>query len=163
MKVHCGKYGFYESIDYTKSRLKNGEEKEVVKTYMAHHQGLILLSINNFINNKILIERFYENPEIEAIDILLQERMPQKAIVTKEKKEKVEKLKIRDYQNYSERVYTKVNKDMPTSNVISTGSSGAITLIVFNFILPTVFVVLIQSGAKTTFPSSFFSILALII
>ena len=96
---------------------------------MAHHQGLILLSINNLVNNKILIDRFYENPEIEAIDILLQERMPQKAIVTKEKKEKIEKLKIIDYQNYSERVYTKVNKDIPISNVISNGNYMSLSLV----------------------------------
>ena len=123
-----GKYGFYESVDYTTSRLKSNETKQIVKTYMAHHQGLILLSINNLINNKILINRFYENPEIEAIDILLQERMPQKAIVTKEKKEKVEKLKIKDYENYSERIYTKINKDIPISNVISNGTYTVVSL-----------------------------------
>ena len=40
MKERCGKYGFYESIDYTKSRLKNGEEKEVVKTEeKVMHEG----------------------------------------------------------------------------------------------------------------------------
>ena len=44
------KYGFYESIDYTLSRLKYGKKYETVKTYMAHHQGLSLLSINNLIN-----------------------------------------------------------------------------------------------------------------
>lgn len=38
----------YEAIDYTKSRLKENEKKEVVKTFMAHHQALILISINNF-------------------------------------------------------------------------------------------------------------------
>ena len=71
--VQDGKYGFYESVDYTRRRLKKGEEKEVVKTYMAHHQGLILLSINNAINNNILQKRFDKNPEIQAVDILLQE------------------------------------------------------------------------------------------
>ena len=45
-----GKYGFYESIDYTPTRLKKGEKYALVKTYMAHHQGLSLLSINNLIN-----------------------------------------------------------------------------------------------------------------
>ena len=54
---------------------------------MAHHQGLILLSVNNLINNNILPERFMANPEMKAIDILLQERMPESLIVTKEKKE----------------------------------------------------------------------------
>ena len=57
---------------------------------MAHHQGLSLLSINNLINKNILVKRFMKNPEIEGIKILLQERMPEKAIITKEKKEKIE-------------------------------------------------------------------------
>jgi len=48
------KYGFYEAIDYTISRLKHGKKYETVKTYMAHHQALSLLSINNFINKKYL-------------------------------------------------------------------------------------------------------------
>ena len=91
-----GEYGFYESIDYTISRLPYGKTYEPVKTYMAHHQGLILLSLNNLINDKILIKRFSKNPEIEAVDILLQERMPEKAIITKETKEKVQKLKMQN-------------------------------------------------------------------
>ena len=117
-----GKYGFYESIDYTMDRLKYGKSYEVVKTYMAHHQGLILLSINNLINNNILVKRFNNNPEIEAVDILLQERMPEKAIITKEKKEKVQRLKMQMLDNYSERVYTKQNTNLNISNVISNGN-----------------------------------------
>lgn len=116
-----GKYGFYESIDYTASRLKPNEKRRVVKTYMAHHQGLILLSINNVINKNVLVQRFMSNPEIEAVDILLQERMPKKAIVTKEKKEKIEKIKLKDYQNYAERVYAKPNAILKRLNVISNG------------------------------------------
>ena len=38
-----GKYGLYESIDFTPERLRKNKKYEVVKTYMAHHQGLILL------------------------------------------------------------------------------------------------------------------------
>ncbi len=117
-----GEYGFYESIDYTISRLKYGNKYEVVKTYMAHHQALSLLSINNFINNNILVKRFMDNPEIEAIDILLQERIPEKAIITKEKKEKIQKVKPKDYQNYMELVYTKIEENLNKSNVISNGS-----------------------------------------
>ena len=85
------KYGFYESIDYTPSRVEKGKKYSIVKTYMAHHQGLILLSIDNLVKNNIFQNRFFENPEIEAVDILLQERMPDNVIITKEKKEKVEK------------------------------------------------------------------------
>ena len=95
-----GKYGMYEAIDYTKSRLKENEKKEVVKTFMAHHQALILISINNFFHKNIIQQRFSKNPEIEATEILLQERMPEDIIITKEKKEVPEKLKYKDYESY---------------------------------------------------------------
>ncbi len=114
-----GEYGFYEAIDYTPSRLRNKQGYEVVKTYMAHHQGLILLSINNLINNNILQERFMGNPNIKAVDILLQERMPEDVIITKEKKEKVQKLKNVHYDNYTEKIFTKLNYHLNNYNVIS--------------------------------------------
>ena len=112
-----GKYGFYEAIDYTILRLKKGEKKAVVKTYMAHHQGLILNSINNYLNNFILRKRFNENPEISAVNVLLEERMPVQMIITKEEKEKPEKIKDRQDIGYVERNIEK-NKDR-SINVIS--------------------------------------------
>ena len=113
------KFGFYESIDFTPERVEKGQNSSVVKTYMAHHQALILLSINNLFNNKILQKRFMENPEIEAVSILLQETMPETSIITKEKKEKVEKLKYKDYENYIKTTYSKIDERIITGNVIS--------------------------------------------
>ena len=113
------KYGFYESLDLTPSRQKRGETSSVVSTYMAHHQALILLSINNLINNNIFQKRFMQNPEIEAVSILLQERMPETFIITKEEKESPPKLKYQDYENYAEVTYDKVNEDLVRSNVVS--------------------------------------------
>ena len=112
------KYGFYESIDYTPTRLRKNETKAIVKTYMAHHHGLILLSINNLMNNNIVQKRFVQNPEIEAVDILLQERMPENIIITKEEKEKVEKIKYIDYENATQREITKINTKLNNVNVI---------------------------------------------
>ena len=113
------KFGFYESIDYTPERVEKGKTSSVVKTYMAHHQGLILLSINNLFNNQILQKRFIENPEMEAVSILLQETMPEFSIITKENKEKVEKLKYTDYENYIQTTYTNIDERLITGNVIS--------------------------------------------
>ena len=112
------KYGFYESIDYTPERLAKGQISEPVKTYMAHHQALILLSINNFFNNQIFQKRFMQNPEIEAVSILLQERMPETFIVTKENKQKPEKIKYQDYENYSVRQYNKIDERIIRGNII---------------------------------------------
>ena len=91
-----GKYGFYESIDYK-------PKKAINKTFMAHHQGLILTSIDNLLNNNIFQERFMQNPEMEGVEILLEERMPDNVIIAKEKKEKVEKIKYKDYNEYTQR------------------------------------------------------------
>ena len=56
---------------------------------------------------------------IEATAILLQERMPEKAIITKEDKEKVEKLKYKDYENYIQETYNKIDERIVRGNVIS--------------------------------------------
>ena len=116
------KYGFYESIDYTSNRLKQGEKYAIVKTYMAHHQGLILNSINNYLNNNILQKRFNDNPEIEAVQILLQERMPLDFILTKEKKQKPERPKSIFDSGYIETVFDKPSKLDLKYNVISNGN-----------------------------------------
>ncbi|MGE5461770.1 MAG: glucoamylase family protein, partial [Syntrophothermus sp.] len=45
-------YGLYESVDFTHERLKMGEEYAIIQSYMAHHQGMILLSLYNQLNHK---------------------------------------------------------------------------------------------------------------
>ena len=113
------KYGFYESIDYTLTRLKKGQKSAVVKTYMAHHQGLILLSIDNLFNNNIMQNRFMENPEIKSVEILLEERMPENVIVTKTEKEKVKRIKNVDYETYRIREIHKPYEKIRSINAIS--------------------------------------------
>lgn len=113
------KYGFYEAIDYTPDRLMKDKKYEIVKTYMAHHQALILLSINNLLNNNIMQKRFFDNPELQAIDILLQEKMPENVIITKEKKETVEKIKYNGYENYIVRTISQIDERMNQLNVIA--------------------------------------------
>lgn len=112
-----GKYGLYEAMDFTPERVR--EKFEVVKTYMAHHQGLILLSLNNLFHQKILQKRFMKNPEMQAIHILLEEKMPENMILTKEEKEKVEKIKYIDYEDYQQRSYSKIQPELNISNVIA--------------------------------------------
>lgn len=121
-----GRYGFYESIDFTSSRLKRGEKNAVIKTYMAHHQGLILLSINNLFNTNILQKRFMANPEIGAVEILLEERMPENVIITKEQKEKVEKVKNIDYETYLVREFNKPYDKLASINLISSNDYSII-------------------------------------
>ncbi|MDD2627829.1 MAG: glucoamylase family protein [Clostridia bacterium] len=69
-------YGFYEAIDFTKAHIGKNKKYEVVKTYMAHHQGMILTAINNYLNKNIVQKRFHSDPDIKAASILLKERVP---------------------------------------------------------------------------------------
>lgn len=71
-----GEFGFYEAVDYTPDRLGAEERSHVVKSFLAHHQGMSLVSINNLLNNEIFRERFHSNPAIKSIELLLQERFP---------------------------------------------------------------------------------------
>ncbi|MDR1391630.1 MAG: hypothetical protein LBJ09_00335 [Clostridiales bacterium] len=71
-----GKYGLYEAIDYTKTRMPKGCKQKIIKSFMAHHQGMSLLSIDNFINKNIMQKRFGNDPKIKAIKELLEERIP---------------------------------------------------------------------------------------
>ncbi|PKN95371.1 MAG: cellobiose phosphorylase [Chloroflexi bacterium HGW-Chloroflexi-6] len=72
----CGEYGLYESIDFTASRMGAGQEYAIVRSYMAHHQGMCLLALNNFLMGNKMIRRFHADPRIKNVELLLQEQTP---------------------------------------------------------------------------------------
>ena len=71
-----GKYGFYEAIDYTPSRLPRGQSSAVVRSFMAHHQGMSLLSLAYLLLDRPMQKRFESDPLFQATTLLLQERIP---------------------------------------------------------------------------------------
>ncbi len=73
---HQGAYGMVEAVDYTPSRLPPGTTSVAVKQYMAHHQGMSLLSFEHFLLNKPMQQRFLSEPTFRSADLLLQERVP---------------------------------------------------------------------------------------
>lgn len=68
-----GKYGMYEAVDYSSD--SEGRPK-IVKSFMAHHQGMSICAVNNVINNNIIIRRFMNIPQVRAFEQLLFENMP---------------------------------------------------------------------------------------
>ena len=80
-RVRAGRYGFREALDYTPRRLPSGASVAVVKSYMAHHQGMTLVALGNVVNDDSMVERFHADPIVEATELLLQERMPRNALV----------------------------------------------------------------------------------
>ncbi|MEI7685428.1 MAG: glucoamylase family protein, partial [Planctomycetota bacterium] len=71
-----GAFGMYEAIDYTPSRLPPGESRVTVRQFMAHHQGMSLLSLAYVLLDKPMQRRFEADPMLRAADLLLQERIP---------------------------------------------------------------------------------------
>jgi cyclic beta-1,2-glucan synthetase len=73
---YLGLYGFYEAVDYTPSRLSRDETSATVQSFMAHHQGMSLLSLAYVLLDRPMQRRFMANPIFQAADLLLQERVP---------------------------------------------------------------------------------------
>jgi cyclic beta-1,2-glucan synthetase len=71
-----GPFGFYEAIDFTPDRLRRGERCRVIKSYMAHHQGMGLCAITNRLLNDVHCRRLHAEPAVKAVELLLQERVP---------------------------------------------------------------------------------------
>ncbi len=53
-----GKWGFYEAIDYTPARMPRGQSEVIIKSYMAHHQGMSLLSLAYLLLDQPMQRRF---------------------------------------------------------------------------------------------------------
>ncbi len=71
-----GTYGLFEALDLHPDRVAEGKPFEVVRSYMAHHQGMILLALDNFLNGQPMVARFHANQMVEAGELLLNERAP---------------------------------------------------------------------------------------
>lgn len=75
-----GNYGFYEAIDYTPSRLPRRQTSAVIRSYMAHHQGMSLLALTYLLLDRPMQQRFTADPLLQANRLLLQERIPKASL-----------------------------------------------------------------------------------
>ncbi|MDD4238242.1 MAG: glucoamylase family protein [Desulfotomaculaceae bacterium] len=71
-----GEYGYFEAIDFTSERLPKDQTSIVIKSFMAHHQGMSLLALANLLAPKKIYERFHSDRRVQAAELLLQERIP---------------------------------------------------------------------------------------
>lgn len=71
-----GRYGFFEALDFTPSRLGGGPAPMLVRSYMAHHHGMTIAAIANALLDDALVRWFHADPRIQTVDLLLNERIP---------------------------------------------------------------------------------------
>ena len=84
-----GRYGFYEALDFTRARLPDGAEVAIVRSFMAHHQGMTIVAIANALQDGRMRSRFHREPMIQAAELLLQERIPRNVAVAHPRAEEV--------------------------------------------------------------------------
>ena len=116
-----GEYGFYEAVDYTPSRADHDGLRAVVRSYMAHHQGMSLLSLAYVLQDRPMQRRFLADPMFKATELLLQERVP-KAVPFLYDTEVTGLLRKTEESDALSRVFTTPDTPAPETHLLSNGS-----------------------------------------
>ncbi len=118
-----GKYGFYEALDYTPSRLPGGKSVAIVRTYMAHHQGMTVVAIANALHDGAMSSRFHSEPIVQATELLLQERTPRGVAVARPRTEEVNAAaNVRDLIPPIQRRFHSPHDLVPGTQILSNGN-----------------------------------------
>ncbi len=115
------RYGFYEAIDYTPSRLPPGQSSAVVRSFMAHHQGMSLLSLAHLLLDRPMQKRFESDPLFQATMLLLQERIPKKTAFYAYTTELSEHHMVSKVQETPIRVFSSPDTPNPEVQLLSNG------------------------------------------
>ena len=117
-----GPYGFYEALDFTRERVPEGQNVVIIMAYMAHHQGMSLVSIDNVLNENIMRRRFHREPQMQSAQLLLQERTPRNIPVVRPRAYEVHTdLHVKDYVEPIMRRYHTPHLPIPPAHLLSNG------------------------------------------
>ena len=70
-----GRYGLIESLDFGPVDSAT-RTPTLVRTYMSHHQGMIMVAAANHLLADRMVERLHTDPEIASVELLLHEQIP---------------------------------------------------------------------------------------
>ncbi|MBA3581269.1 MAG: cyclic beta 1-2 glucan synthetase [Gammaproteobacteria bacterium] len=110
-----GRYGMYEAIDYTPSRLIRGKTSAIVRSFMAHHQGMSLLALAFRLLGQPMQRRFESDPLLQSALLLLQERTPKISIFQPHIDEHAEGSAM--FEEGKTSAHTPIGADTPTPEV----------------------------------------------
>ena len=117
-----GRYGWYEALDYTPSRVPEGEEVAIVRAYMAHHQGMTVVAIANALQDGIMRARFHAEPMVQATELLLQERPSRDIVVARPRADEVKAAaRIRELIPPMLRRFRSPHGAVPRTHLLSNG------------------------------------------
>jgi cellobiose phosphorylase len=116
-----GRYGFYEAIDYTASRLPRGQSHAVIRSFMVHHQGMGLLALDYLLNDRPMQRRFESDPLLQSTLLVLQERSPQVGAFYSSSTEQAAIRGSTAEQAMPMRILTQSNTPVPETQLLSNG------------------------------------------
>ncbi len=118
-----GRYGYYEAVDFTPTRVPEGERFALVRAYMAHHQGMTVVAIANAVFDGAMRERLHAEPIIRATELLLQERVPREVASTQPWAAEVKSAaRAIDADTSGGRKIVSVHQSAPATHLLSNGS-----------------------------------------
>jgi cyclic beta-1,2-glucan synthetase len=117
-----GHFGFYDAVDFTPQRVPEGSDHAVVFNYMAHHQGMSVVSVANVIFEGRMRDRFHSDPVIEAAELLLQEKAPRDIPIAAVHTEVAERGAVDAVSaSADDRLITEPARALKATNVMSNG------------------------------------------
>ncbi len=117
-----GQYGYYEAIDYTRDRVAWKRKSAVVRSYMAHHQGMALTALAEALLGEPMAKRFHTEPMVRATELLLQERLPRVAPMVDAHEDETDPLAVvRETALPMSRRITSADTPHPRTHLLSNG------------------------------------------
>ncbi len=117
----AGTFGFFEAIDYTPSRLPRGQASAVVRSFMAHHQGMSFLALASVLLDRPMQKRFESAPLFQATALLLQERIPKTPAFYAHTTGEITAIRATGGQEAPMRVFDSPNTPHPEVQLLSNG------------------------------------------
>ena len=97
----------------------------IVRAYMAHHQGMMLVALANVLHDGAMRARFHAEPIVQATELLLQERMPRDVVVARPRAEEVRApAHVREFVPPVLRQFTSPHDPTPGRTCSRTGGIG---------------------------------------
>ncbi len=119
-----GRYGFYEAVDFTLTRLHADETRAIVHSFMAHHQGMTITAIANTLHNGRLRDRFHAEPMIQGVELLLQERVPRDVASAPPRATEVLVAAVEHHEAPAVRTFEAPAAETPTAHLLSNANYG---------------------------------------
>jgi cyclic beta-1,2-glucan synthetase len=108
-------------LDYTRSRLPEGKDYAIIRTFMAHHQGMTIIAIANALLDGEMRSRFHAEPIVQATELLLQERTPREVAVVRPRVEEVKSSAVHDLEFPRIRRLRSAHDSAPEAHILSNG------------------------------------------